>query len=112
MDLNRTYEIISALAAGHNPYTGEVFTNDSVFQNPDTVRALYTVLELISIRIKTGNRKSSLPENAGKNWEEEEVFQLIKEFDQGMNIADMAKTHARTTWGVRQKLVKLGKIQY
>lgn len=112
MDLNRVREIISALADGHNPFTGEVFAEDSVFNNPETVRALYTALDLINSRVKSGNRKRNLPENAGKNWEDEEISQLIREFDKGMNINDIAETHSRTSWGIRQKLIKLGKIQY
>lgn len=112
MDLGRALEIITALADGHNPYTGEVFEPDSVFQNPDTVRALYTAINFLSSRMKSGNKKRSLPENAGKIWEEEEMTQLISEFEGGMNIRDMATAHNRTTWGIRQKLVKLGKIQF
>ena len=112
MDLKRAYEIVSALADGHNPYTGEVFNQDSVFQNADTAMALYTAREVLSIRITNGDRSKDLPENAGKIWEEAEILKLENEFAQDMSISDIAKAHNRTTWAIRQKLVKQGKIPF
>ncbi len=112
MDLKRAYEIISALADGHSPFTGEVFANDSVYQNSDTIRALYTAMEVLSAKIKSGDKKRALPENAGKPWEELEITKLEQEFDQGMNIYDIAAAHNRTSWAIRQRLIKQGKIQF
>lgn len=112
MELQRALEIISALADGHNPYTGEIFEKDSVFQNPDTVRALYTAMELLSSRLKSRDRKSRLPQNAGNKWEGEEDLQLAREFDSGMNIQEIAVNHGRTMPSIRQRLIKMGKIQY
>ncbi len=112
MDNQRAHEIISALADGHNPYTGEVFSHDSVFQNPETTRALFAAADALSAKIRTAERKKGLPKNAGNPWGQDETNQLVQEFDQGINIIEIAKTHERTVGSIRSKLVQLGKIQY
>lgn len=45
MDINRAKEIVSALAEGIDPATGEILPEDSVYNKGDVVRALYTLLE-------------------------------------------------------------------
>lgn len=112
MDPTRAIEIVTALADGHNPYTGEVFEQESVFQNPDTARALHLALDALRIRLRNTERKRVQPENAGKPWTEEEVAKLISEFEQGIDIQAMAKEHQRTNWAIRERLIQLGKTQY
>ena len=41
MDDSKALGIVSALASGVNPFSGEVFPADSPYQSPDVVRALY-----------------------------------------------------------------------
>lgn len=52
-----------------------------------------------------------LPANFGKPWTGDEDGQLAREFDAGMPIAEIARTHARTGSSVRLRLEKLGKIE-
>ena len=47
MDINRAKEIVSALAEGIDPITGELLPEDSVYNKGDVVRALYTVLDVL-----------------------------------------------------------------
>ena len=44
MDINRAKEIVSALAEGIDPTTGELLPENSVYNKSDVIRALYTVL--------------------------------------------------------------------
>ena len=52
MDIVVAKEIISALADGINPITGEVLPADSVCNNADVVRAFYAVLNNIDPIVK------------------------------------------------------------
>ncbi len=45
MELNKAKEIVSALAEGIDPITGELLSEDSVYNKGDVVRALYAVLD-------------------------------------------------------------------
>lgn len=44
MDIQRAKEILGVLAEGVDPTTGELLQRDSVYNQGDVVRALYTVL--------------------------------------------------------------------
>lgn len=44
MDISRAKEIVSALAEGIDPTTGEILPEDSVYNKAEIVRALYAVL--------------------------------------------------------------------
>ena len=112
MELSKALEIIQALADGHNPYTGEVFEKDNVFQNPDTVRALYVGIEALNRMISYERRKRLLPENVGKAWTPDEEEEVVKEFDSGLSVKDIAVKHGRTKGGIEVKLAKYDKLPY
>ncbi len=112
METKRAIEIVQLLADGINPYTGEVMETDSVFQNPDTIRALYVALEKLRASESRRERNMDLPGNTGKSWAPEEDASLKEEFDSGMDILAMAKKHERTRWAIQSRLMKLGKIQF
>ena len=44
--------------------------------------------------------------NAGASWTDEEDSSLIREFESGMKIADIAKAHGRTNGAIRSRLKK------
>ena len=46
MDIIRARQIVRSLAEGVDPLTGEVLSDESVYNTPDVIRALYTVLEV------------------------------------------------------------------
>ena len=48
MDINRAKEILSILAEGIDPTTGEILPDDSVCNKAEVVRALYAVLAACS----------------------------------------------------------------
>lgn len=114
MDNQRALEIINALASGVDPFTGEVFGQRTVLQNPEAVRALFLAsraLEEATEREKRKTRNPNLPANAGKPWSEEEDRRLISAFDSGQTEKQLAASHARTLGAIQSRLVKLGKLE-
>jgi hypothetical protein len=111
MDLKKALEILTALADGIDPATGEVFPADSRYQNPDVVRALHIATAALQTRIASAERNGSLPDNAGKAWSSAEEQLLIQGFDSGKTEAELAKVHQRTRGSIRSRLVRLGKIE-
>ncbi len=106
MDIKRAKEILSALAEGIDPTTGEVLPDDSVCNKGDVVRAFYAVLETLDKK-----PKKSMPENAGKRWTDADDKKLCEMFDAGMSKKDICNTFKRTTTGIASRLVRLGKIK-
>ena len=106
MDINRAKEIVSALAEGIDPITGELLPEDSVYNKGDVVRALYTVMDVIGKK-KT---KKNLPENAGKPWSDEFDRQLKDSYNSGVSVKEIAKEMKRTTGSISSRLVKLGLV--
>jgi len=103
-------EIIRALADGSDPYTGEVFGAESPYQNAQTVRALFAAIDALEAAAKRKERKRNLPERTGKPWDNDESKLLIKEFDDGGTISEIAREHKRTPGAIKSQLVKLGKL--
>lgn len=115
MDTDKSLEIIQALANGVDPHTGEEYSADSPYQHPQTVRALFAAIEAMD-RLKerakkAEDRQKRLPGNAGKAWAEEEDQRLVKAFDSGKTVQQLAADHERTDYSICARLVKLGKIQ-
>lgn len=114
METDQALAILKPLAEGIDPYTGEVFQG-GVFQNADTVRALYkavTMLEQEKFRDRNKTeRQANLPANAGKPWTDEEEKQLGAAYDAGESIPALCKTYARTKGSITARLFKLGKIE-
>ena len=103
-------EVIEVLADGVNPFTGEVFAEDSPYQNPKVIRALHKAIELLRKTAQKEKRRRNLPERVGIPWDDGESELLVKRFNAGMDISRIAKEHKRTTGAIRSQLSKLGKI--
>ena len=105
MDIIRAREIIRTLADGVDPTTGEVLAKENVFNSPDVIRALYTVLEA------TASQSDGPLRNAGKAWTETEDDKLRDEFFMKMKISDIAKEHGRSYGAIESRLDYLGLIR-
>ena len=79
MDIQRAKELLTALADGLDPLTGEVLPSDHVCNKGDIVRALHCVLEALPRGLK-----KPLPANNGKPWTEKADQELCSLFDSGM----------------------------
>ena len=101
MDIKRAAAIVRILADGIDPTTGEILPDESVYNSPEVIRALFTVLEAV----KTNNDPLR---NAGKPWTEIEDSKLCAEFASKMKISEMAKEHGRTATAIEIRLDYLG----
>jgi hypothetical protein len=113
MERDKVLGILKALADGIDPRTGEQFPADSPYQYPDTVRALYYVVQTLENPACTEERsatRKNQPENAGRPWSDEEEAQLGQAFESGKTILDLAQEHKRSRIAIEARLVKLGKI--
>ena len=63
MDLQRAKELLSGLADGVDPLTGEVFPEDHVCNKAEMIRAFHCVRKAFP-----GKASKPQPENAGKPW--------------------------------------------
>jgi hypothetical protein len=117
MDETKTVAILSALANGVNPSTGEVFGPDSPYQQADIVRALFAALERLKQEggvafapTPTSRNGADKRSNAGKPWSEEEDRRLLVEFERGRTLSQLARELGRTLAGIEARLEKHGKL--
>jgi hypothetical protein len=113
MEKQAAMHIVSTLAQGIDPHTGESFPADSPYQHPDTVRALFQAVQAMADPATARARLPSagIPENAGKPWSDEEDKTLADAFDTGRPIPELAQRHRRTRAAIQARLVRLGKIE-
>ncbi len=106
MELALAKELLTALADGIDPFTGEVFPRDHVCNQPDTIRALHCVLQALP-----AERKKDTPPNAGQPWSQKETVSLQAEFQMGKTTSEMARIHGRSRGSIEAKLANLGLIE-
>lgn len=128
MDATRAHTLISALANGIHPSTGERFAPDSPYQQAEIVRALYCALRALEAQSAaplskdSSSAKTPAPEkpmpatsgakgNAGKPWTADEERQLVASFDAGVLPGEIAKQHRRSIAGIEARLEKLGRLR-
>ena len=105
MDISKAKEIISALAEGIDPTTGEVLPDNSVCNKGDVVRAFYTVLDALDRK-----PKKNMPENAGKPWTNEEEKRLRELYSSGLSKKEISSELCRTAGSISSRLARLGII--
>jgi len=112
MDDTQAHKIISALADGCDPTTGEK-VESAVLQHGDVIRALHMAVRALetSARSKVRSRRKRVPTNAGKPWTEQEDLELLEKFDAGQTVAQLAQTHDRTAAGIHARLERHGRLQ-
>ena len=113
MENAKAADIIAALADGVSPLTGEEFPKNSVYNNPEIIRALFAAVEALKqeARREAKKRNRQLPANAGQPWSAEEDEKLASMFDRGAAIQELTESHQRTRGAIATRLERLGKIQ-
>jgi hypothetical protein len=117
MDESKTVAILSALAHGVNPSTGEVFGQDSPYQQAEIVRALFAALDRFKqsdpVALPSTPTSGNGPDkrsNVGKPWSEAEDRRLLLEFERGRTPTQLARELGRTLAGIEARLEKHGKL--
>jgi len=111
VDVGSAIKIVTALANGVDPHTGEVMQIEGPFQNPNTVRALFLAIKGLELMEAKEKRSNRLPSSAGKAWTTSDDEELANEFDTGRTIKELSEKHGRTVGAIRSRLTKLGKIE-
>jgi hypothetical protein len=111
MQIVEALKILHALADGADPRTGEVFSSESPYQHPQTVRALMTAIQAVERQQERERRVAFLPGNTGKAWDKTEQERLCRDFDAGASIKELALLHGRTQVAIQSRLIKLGRIK-
>ncbi|HKW66927.1 MAG TPA: hypothetical protein VJP04_06550 [Terriglobales bacterium] len=111
MELAKAIEIVKSLADGLDPTSHQPLISESVYQNTDTARALYTAVQVLEESRQREERKAQLPPNAGRAWDDAEDKQLCDEFHRAVAFDEMAQVHCRTRGAIIARLIKLGKIR-
>lgn len=108
MSPQEAQRVITALADGIDPESGELFAAESVLVKPSVIRALF----LASRALEGAPRAArALPSQAGKPWSQEEDQRLLEAFDQGADLVTLTASHERSKGGVASRLVHLGRIK-
>lgn len=100
--------IIDALARGIDPATGEVITSDSIFNQPEVIRALFVASKALEKLAEREKREKTLPQNAGKAWTDSEDAELLAAYDDRLTVKELAIKHGRTEGAIESRLLRLG----
>ena len=102
MELKQAEALLTELADGVDPLTGECLPADSVCNRPEIIRALHCVLR--------PKRSAPLP-NAGKPWTEADEAALMQMFDVGCSMEEMQVRFQRTNGAIVRRLERLGRLR-
>jgi hypothetical protein len=115
MESSEALRIIRALADGVDPVTRETLPAESVFQQPQTIRALERAAAALEICVDHQD-KNSLPEiehirlvDPTQPWRAEEDKRLYMEFYRSIDFEIIAQRLGRSKNAVISRLMKLAK---
>jgi hypothetical protein len=104
MDSRRALDVVSSLAAGTDPDTGETFAADSPYQSVTVVRALYVAVQALQVAARVRTDRRHRGERANQPWLEAEDQQLLDRFKQGLSVIELAKQHQRSPAAIQARL--------
>lgn len=118
MEYTEAKNLVSALADGTDPVTGEVLPATSPYNEPKVIRALFTVLNSSNGKaVKKSpeekmeeNLAAGRPKNAGMPWTDELRAELAEKFQGGMTLQKLAGHFERTGGAIHAELVRQGLV--
>jgi transposase-like protein len=118
MHKREVVEVLSALASGAHPITGQVFEEDSPYNHPRVIRALFGSIELIESRsgrtrktLEEINREQGRPLRSNMRWSEEEDRRLFDLLEEGVLTAEIASRFERTRGAIHRRLQGKGLLE-
>ena len=115
METTEVRSIVKTLAQGIDPTTGEVFPQNSPYNDPKIIRALFKVVDLawppgrskLSLDEKRQrNLERGLPRNAGLPWSEEHREAVAEGFKSGKTIRELATALERSLTAINSELIR------
>ena len=111
-------EVLSALASGAHPITGEIFEEDSPYNHPTVIRALFGSIELIESRsgrvkktLEEINREQGRPLRSNMRWSEEEDRRLLELLEEGVSTGEIASQFERMRGAIHSRLLSQGLLE-
>jgi DNA-binding NarL/FixJ family response regulator len=108
MKTKRATQILTSLVQGLDPVSGAELPADGVLQRADVLRALLAAIAALETGAAREARRAQLPANVGSAWTAEEEQGLVKAFQAGDALADIAEKLGRTVRAVEARLERLG----
>ncbi len=115
METTEVRSIVKTLAQGIDPATGEVFPQNSPYNDPKIIRALFKVVDLawppgrskLSLDEKRQrNIERGLPRNAGLPWSEDHREAVAEGFKSGKTIRELATALERSLTAINAELIR------
>ena len=117
MEIREAQSLVKTLAQGVDPNSGECFAPDSPYNEPNIIRALFTLYDFVrqarKPRITPDERRQEnlelgRPRNYGLPWTEDLRAQVAKDFEKGKPVEELAVTLERTQGAIRAELIRQG----
>ena len=115
MELNETRKIVKTLAQGVHPITGEVFPPGTPYNEPEVIRALFSILEFVK-NTKTPrktveerrqqNLEVGRPGNSGLPWTEDDRALVKSGFREGMSVENLAAKLERSRSAIVAEVIR------
>lgn len=119
MNFEQARNIIHELAGGTDPVSGKPIPENSPYNHPPVIRALFTLLQSVKNNAKPRktieerkeeNRRCGRPLNAGLPWDDESRQNVARQFNNGFSIDKMAQEFERTPGAIIAELKRQGVI--
>lgn len=110
MNSHEAVKILSRLAEGVDPNTGEQLPKDGIYDQPEVIRALFIAIEALQGSVATGQAPGHRSARTGEPWSVEEDEQLCSAFGNAVKFEEIATQHGRTKGAIVSRLMKLGKL--
>jgi hypothetical protein len=108
MELQEARAIVNTLSQGIHPVTGEAMPEDSPYNAPPVIRALFAISQALEAGATRPRRQSTA--NSGKPWSAEEDARLNVAYVGGEDLKPLAQELGRTPFALESRLVKMGKL--
>jgi hypothetical protein len=115
MELNQTRNIVKTLAQGIHPKTGEVFPPDSPYNDPEVIRALFSILEGVKPAVqprksleerRRQNLEFGRPGNTGLPWTEDDRATVKSGFLEGVSVEKLAADLERSSAAIVAEVIR------
>lgn len=110
MTREEAHAVLSAIADGYDPRTGEELPPSGLWSDARVLRALFTALVALQepLTVPPARPPRRQPDNAGAPWSVAEDEALRTEFVTEKSVTRLAKLHSRSTGAITARLGRLG----